>query len=226
MRWLDVKRLKIIFLLFFLVAGNILLFTSPAVKASVKASPAELVITMPDGYPDDKIQYKIKITNPYSAQMNVKSKIIDPFDLTTNFTNVPDLSWITISPENLCVPPNSYGELEVTIIIPEDEKNKQYNKSWEAWAYLAPKVDGSATNVAIQAQLAIRLYIHTPSGTMTSKTTLTPPNFYILIGIIIGSLVILMISSYLRKKKNIKYNQAAMFYVKKKGNKDRKDKKI
>jgi len=223
MRRLDVKRLKIIFLLFFFVAGNTLLFTSPEVKAGVKASPAKLVITMPDGYPDEEIQYKIKITNPYSEDMNVKSKIINPFDLTTNFTNVPDLSWITISPENLHVPPNSYRELEVTIVIPEGEKNKHYNKHWEAWTYMTPKVLGSETTVTFQTQLAVRLYIHTPSGTATSKTTSAPPNFYIMLGIIIGSLVIVAISIYLKKKKNIKYNQTAMFYVKK--SKDHKDKR-
>ena len=216
MRRLDVNRLLVILLFFFLIVGNIFVFASQTAKAGVKASPAKLVITMPDGYPDEKIQYKIKVTNPYSENMTVISTIINPFDLTSNYSNIPELSWVKISPEKLHIPPNSYGEVEVEIVIPEDQKNKQYNKQWEAWAYLTPKVEGSASTVSLQKQLAVRLYIHTPVGEDSSKSMSSSPIFLVLFGIIFVSSFLFILFKYLNNKKKSKYNQDAMFYVKEK----------
>lgn len=222
MRRLDVNRLLVILLFFFFIVGNIFVFTSQTAKAGVKASPAKLVITMPDGYPDEKIQYKIKVTNPYSENMTVISTIINPFKLASNYSNIPELSWIKISPEQLHVPPNSYGEVEVEIVIPEGEKNKQYNKQWEAWAYLTPKVGGPDSTVSFQTQLAVRLFIHTPVGEDSSKSMSSSPNFLILFGIIFGSLFLFILFKYLNNKKKSKYEPDTMFYVKE--NKDHKNK--
>ena len=219
------KRLKIIFLLFFFVAGTIFLFISPAVQAGIKASPAKLVITMPEGYPEGEIQYKIKVTNPCSYDIKVSSKVSNPFEITADFTTVPDLSWISVFPESLDIPAKSSKEVEVIIDMPESEKNQQYNKNWEVWVIVQPVGFSEVGGMVIQTQVAVKLFIHTPTGTATPQTPQVPPPFYIAVGIILGLVLIFVTFSYFKKKKDVQVNRAAMFYVKKKIDKDHKDKK-
>jgi len=196
-----VKRLILIFLLILFVAGNIFLCVSPCVKGDVKASPAKLTITI-DDYPEKEIHYKIKVTNPYSYDLKTTARAIHPWDLTDNYMRIPDLSWIKTLPETFDIPAKSYKEFEVILDIPKNEKILHYNESWEAWILIIPNrqigiMDG--TGVAMQIQLAVRLFIHTPTDTMETQT---PLGLYLLIGII-GGFVMLVVSSILKKKRTV-----------------------
>lgn len=207
------KRTALVLLLFLLIVGNFLLLASPVVKGGVKLSPAKLIITMPEGYPEEEIQYKIKVTNPYSQDIGASSKAINPWDITENYARIPDLSWVKILPENLIIPADSFKEFEVVIDIPESEKMLHYNERWEVWVLTIPKsAAGVKGGAVIQTQLAVRLLIHTP-GTMKQQT---PQNPYLIVGIIIGFILIVAAVFYARKRRNIEADRAAIYYVKKK----------
>lgn len=213
---------KGIFLLFFFIIATASLLIFPTVNAGVRVSPAKLVVTMENGYPKDGIQYKINITNPYSENITVSSRVINPFNLTANFTNIPDLSWVKVSSENLDIPAKSSKELVVFVDVPEGEKTRQYNKNWETWIQLTPEVYNNVGGVAIQIQPTVKLFIHTPTGTATPDM---PQFFYQLpaiTGIILVLAAIVLVFSYYKKKKSIQVNGEAMYYTKNKKNKDHK----
>ncbi len=217
------KRLITIFILFLLIAGNILLFASPLAKAGVSVSPGKLVIKMPEGYPKREIQYKIKVTNPYSKDIHASSRVIHPFELTEGFTRIPDKSWVQIIPETLDIPANSFKEFEVVINIPESEKTLHYNESWEVWALILPKRHGTTGGAVIQIQLAVKLLVHTPTGEMTVQRS--QEDTYLILGIIIGLIVLTTAYFYTRKKRNARVNRKAVYYVKKRKKISKKDTK-
>lgn len=208
------KRLITIFILFLLIAGNILLFASPIVKAGVKVSPSKLVIRMPEGYPTKEIQYKIKVTNPYSEDIRAESKVINPYELTEGLTRIPDKSWVQIIPETLDIPANSFKEFEVVINIPEGEKTLHYNESWEVWALITPKRSSAKGGAVIQIQMAVKLLVHTPTGEMTVQRS-QEEDTYLILGIIIGVIAVPTTYFYIRKKRNARANRGAIYYVKK-----------
>ena len=212
------KRTALVLLLFLFIVGNFLLLASPVVNGGVKLSPAKLIITMPEGYPEEEIQYKIKVTNPYSQDIEASSKAINPWDITENYARIPDLSWVKILPEKLTIPADSFKEFEVVIDIPESEKMPHYNESWEVWVLVIPKgpADRVKGGAVIQTQLAARLFIHTP-GTMKKQTPQN--NLYLIVGIIIGFILIVAAVFYARKRRNIEADRAAIYYVKKKNKK-------
>lgn len=210
---MDVKRLTLTFLLFLFVAGNILLLASPCVRSGVSVSPAKLYITIEE-YPLKEIHYKVRVTNPFSYDIRASTRVTNPFDLKAGYMRIPDLSWIKILPETLDIPAKSNKEFEVIIDIPEKEKTLHYNESWEAWVIVTPipLSAGGSGGVVFQVQLAARLFIHTPTGTMAQ----TPIGLYLLIGIIGGFVILITFSSILKKKRTANIDKTAIFYYKKK----------
>lgn len=213
------RREKWAFLLFFLIIGNITLFITPDVKGNVKLEPAELIISMPEGYPKEDIQYKIRVTNRYSFNITASTRIVHPFngDFIEGYTRIPDLSWVKIEPEILFIPAKESRDFLLHITIPESKKQLHYNESWEIWVIVLPKTSkkGSSSNtttVSFQMQLASRVLINTPPG---EKKLELPQNFYlILLGSIIGFAMLAVVYFYVNKRRRILDRRAAMFYVK------------
>lgn len=217
------KRLLLTLLLFLFVTGNILLLASPCVKSGVKVSPAKLVITIED-YPEKEINYKVKVTNPYSYDIRVSSRVIHPYDLTENYMRIPDLSWVKFLPETLDVPAKSYKEFEVLIDVPENEKTLHYNESWEVWVFVIPKIlSGASGGTAIRVQLGVKLFIHTPTGTMGMQK---PQSLYLLVGIILGLVVVTTVFFIIKKKEAVKADRKAIFYCRNKENSKFKNNKF
>jgi hypothetical protein len=214
---MDVRRLTLFIFLFLLVAGNIFLIASPGVRGGVKVSPAKLFITIEE-YPEKEIQYKIKITNPFSQEITAYAEVIHPYEMEENYTRIPDLSWIKLLPETLDIPAHSYNEIEVLVDIPENKKMLHYNESWETWVLVAPRVKSIWGGSVLQVQLAVKLFIHTPKGTMKSWALPAPYILYPTIGVIICLIAFFTIFFYIKKKRTIKADRAAIFYVKKKDN--------
>ena len=210
------------FLLFFFIIVTVSLLIFPTVNAGVSVTPAKLVVTMGNGYPKDEIQYKINITNPYSEGITVSSKVINPFNLTANFTNIPDLSWVKVSSENLDIPAKSSKELVVFVDVPEGEKAWQYNKNWETWIQLTPEAHNNVGGVVIQMQPTVKLFIHTPTGTATPDITQFFYQLPAITGIILVLAAIVLVFSYYKKKKSIQVDREAMYYIKNKKNEDHK----
>lgn len=209
------RRLKLLILIFLLVAGNILLITSPIVKSGVKVSPAKLIITIEE-YPDKEIQYKIKITNPYPQDITTSLEIKHPFEIKENYTRIPDLSWIKVIPESLDIPSDSSKEIEVIVDIPEDKKMLYNNEKWEAWVIVTPRIKSIFGGMVLQMQLAVKLFIHTPKSTVTSWNLPAPYIIYPVFGAILFVIALFLTIFYLNKKRNIKPNKANIFYIKKK----------
>jgi hypothetical protein len=215
LRRVDVKRLTLSFILILYIAGNIILLASPCVKSGVKVSPAELIITIEE-FPEKEIQYKIKIANPYATNVHATVEAKHPYNLSENYTNIPDLTWVKILPDTINVPPKSSKEFEILIDIPENEKTIHNNKSWETWIIVTPKIiTGTKSSVVIQVQLGVKLFINTPTGTEKSRTL--PPAYilYPMLGVIVGFIVFYAAYFHIKNKKNIKANENAIFYFKK-----------
>ena len=209
------RRLKLLIIIFLLVAGNIILITSPTVKSGVKVSPAKLIITIEE-YPEKEIHYKIKITNPYPEDISTTLEIKHPFEIEENYTRIPDLSWIKVFPESIDIPSDSFKEIEVIVDIPEDKKTLHNNEKWEAWVIVTPRLKSVLGGMVLQMQLAVKLFIHTPKTKEVSWSLPAPYIIYPVFGAILCVIALFLTIFYFKKKRNIKPDRAAIFYVKKK----------
>ncbi|UCD14080.1 MAG: hypothetical protein JSW60_01305 [Thermoplasmatales archaeon] len=209
------RRLILLLFLFLFVAGNILLVATPRVKSGIQVSPAKLYITIED-YPEKEIHYKIKITNPFSREITASAEVIHPYGMEENYTRIPDLSWVKLLPETLDTPAHSYNEIEVLVDIPENKKTLHCNESWETWVVVTPRLRSILGGTLLQIQLAVKLFIHTPKRTITSGTLPAPYILYPTFGFIICLIALFTTFFYIKKKRNIKADRPAIFYIKKK----------
>jgi hypothetical protein len=187
------KRLWFIILFVFLIQ-----LTSQA-QAGLQIWPGKLTISMPEGYPTERISYLIQVTNPYTYSVNVSARVENPDmqQLTTNYSFIPDLSWVTIEPERLYLPANTSSSFKVFLDVPKSEQSRYYNTSWETWVVISSdKPAGDTGGLVFQVELAVKLFIHTPSR----QNEPTAGLFLILIGVIITCGVIFILL------KNVKRN--------------------
>ena len=214
------KKPWLFILILLLILNTILLTSSSHVKAGVKVSPAVLYIEMNEGYPPYTLETSIKVTNPYDTEIQAHAKVIRPWDLREGYIVVPDLSWINVSSEILNIPAQSSNILDISIKIPENEKPLHYNESWEVWIMIIPSLPsgskGGGIGVNFQTQYMVRILIKTPHDEQKMET---PQILYIFLIGLAGFIVLFFIYFYVRKRR-ILANRAAMFYVKKKNDKN------
>jgi hypothetical protein len=187
------KILWFVILLVFLLQ----LLTTQA-QASLQIWPGKLTISMPEGYPTERISYLIEVTNPYTYSVNASARVENPDmqQLTTNYSNIPDLSWITVEPETLYLPANTSSTFKVFLDVPKSERSNYYNTSWETWVVISSdKPAGDTGGLVFQVELAVKLFIHTPS----QQNVPTAGIFFILIGVIITSGVFYVLLKNVRK---------------------------
>lgn len=185
---------------FFFIIILIIHFSNPAI-ASLKIWPGKLTITMPEGYTKEPITYFIEANNHYNYSVNAYTRIENPAieQLSKNFTYLPNLSWITITPESLYLPPKSTGKFKISLDIPENEKSLQYNKSWETWVIISSsEPEGIAGGVAIHVEIAVKLFINTPP--IDNKSLKLESLNFILVFII--SIIITCIAIFYFKKRH------------------------
>ncbi len=222
------KRRSWIFLFLLLsIAGSFLVYPIDA-RESISAEPAKLTIEMGDKYPEETVNYNIRVTNTYSYDVEVLAKVINPLGLTKNYIKIPDLSWIDVNPKIINVPAYSSAEFEIIIKVPDEEKPFHYNESWEVWVLVTPHVpsevdDESSVGTTFRIKYAIKVLISTPNG---EKKLQSPQNLYIFLAGLIGFIVLAAIYFYVKGKRKIESNRAAIFYVKKKENGIHKNKKF
>jgi len=168
------------------------------VQAGLQIWPGKLTISMPEGYPTERISYLIEVTNPYTYSVNASARVENPDvqQLTTNYSYIPDLSWITVEPETLYLPANTSSTFKVFLDVPKSEQSNYYNTSWETWVVISSdKSAGDTGGLVFQVELAVKLFIHTPSR----QNEPTAGIFIILIGVIITSGVIYILLKNVRK---------------------------
>jgi hypothetical protein len=198
-----VKKIAIMVFIF----SFLLMHFFPSVQASLEIIPAKLTITMPEGFPKEAVTYYIYATNPYSYGVNASARIENPpiERLPKGYTQITDLSWITVKPEKIYIPAGSTGKFEIIIDIPEDQKPSQYNKKWETWATISSDENRGVLEgggARIQVELAVRLLINTPS----SDKLAVAQSSYIIIVLIIAIITTCTVIFYSKKNRN-KQNQ-------------------
>jgi len=173
-------------------------------QAGLQILPGKLTISKPEGYPTERISYLIEVTNPYTYSVNTSARVENPDmqQLTTNYSYIPDLSWITVEPETLYLPANTSSTFKVFLDVPKSEQSDYYNTSWETWVVISSdKSAGDTGGLVFQVELAVKLFIHTPSRQNEPTTGI----FFILIGVIITSGVIYILLKNVRKNIPGKY---------------------
>jgi len=153
---------------------------------------------MPEGYPTERISYQIQVTNPYTYSVNASARVENPAaqQLTTNYMYIPDLSWVTVEPEILYLPANTSSSFQIFLDVPKSERSSYYNTSWETWVVISSdKPAGDTGGLAFQVELAVKLFIHTPSG----QNVPTAGIFFIILGVIIAGGVTVILLRYTRK---------------------------
>jgi len=208
-------------MLIFISFLTIILSTSVLTEAGIKVKPAQLILEMNNGYPENDITTSIGVTNPYSYDIQASARVITPWDFTENYVFIPDSSWIEVYPKTIDVPANSSEKFYITLKIPENEKPLHYNESWEVWILVTPhlpsKVEGQM-GLALQVQYAIKILISTPPIEKGMQTSRDIYIFFVIFLMFTGFILVIL---YSRNKKKIQKNcKAAIFYVKKNDNKN------
>jgi len=187
------KRLWVIILLIFLLQ----MLTTQA-QASLQIWPGKLTISMPEGYPTEKISYNIEVINPYTYSVNASARVENPDiqQLTTNYSFIPDLSWVTVEPETLYLPANTSSSFKVFLDVPQSERSRYHNSSWETWVVISSdKPAGDSGGLVFQVELAVKLFIHTPPG---ESIPIVGISFFI-IGVIITCGVVFILLKNVKK---------------------------
>jgi hypothetical protein len=206
------RNIKAIFIvsLFFLESFFILIST-PA-SASISVSPPDVTITMNDVFPEKEIKFNVKAENLNRYDTNVSARIENqiPHLLKENYTNMPNLSWVKITPNIVSLSGKQSKLLEVTIYIPDEEKPLYYNERWEFVVVLSEIKDEPAN---ILTELAIPFRIKTPES---AKAKMQIPNLFMLFIIVVGCMFLTIFVLYVKKRKRtLTGEKPVVFYFKK-----------
>jgi hypothetical protein len=173
-------------------------FLASQAQAGLQIWPGKLTISMPEGYPTERISYQIQVTNPYTYPVNASARVENPDaqQLTTNYSFIPERSWVSVEPEMLYLPANTSSTFQVFLDIPKAERSNYYNESWETWViFSSDKPAGDAGGVSFQVELAVKLYIQTPSA----ENVPTAGIFFIVLGVLIAGGVTVILVRLARK---------------------------
>lgn len=215
------KNTAAIFFVSLLLLEGILMFISPPViSGGISACPAKLTITMPEGFPEETIKYTIQVNNLNSYVINVSATVDNPIPhrLKKNYTFIPDLSWVEITPDLLYIPPHESAFFEILINIPDEEKPLHYNERWEVWAVVSEvKNEALPGTIDTATKLAIRFFIHTPPEKV--KQQIPQTLYLILLFIIVGLIITATFVFYAKKRERITYKKrpVVLYFKKKKG---------
>jgi hypothetical protein len=191
---------------------SFILFTSFTAQGGIKIWPGKLGIELNKWFDEGKeIRHPIHITNPYSYGVNVTSKIENPNSkvISEHYSTIPDISWITTSPDHLYIPPKTSKDIEVIIDIPIDQQDLYYNEKWETWVVITSDIPiGSGGSMNFELELAVKLYIITPKSEQGDSQYI-----YILLFLIFAIIISLIATSLIKKKKE---NLNSIYYFKNK----------
>ena len=207
------RRIKTLFLIFLFLLGGILIFSaSPVMSGGISIWPGKLTITMPESYPEEEISYEIEVNNLNSYDINVSAKAENPGldNLKEDYSFIPDLSWVSITPEEIHISSHESQFFTVIITIPEDEKPLRYDERWEVWMIVSEENDQSSSQGAfIVPQLASRFFINTPTAPSQAEML----QFLVLILLAIAGLITAALIFYKKKRKGIIHKDKQRFSI-------------
>lgn len=211
-----VRIIKILFLIFlFLLIGLNIFLPHSVSSGGLSIWPGKLTITMSDGYPEEEIQYEIKVSNSNTYDINVTGEIANPslHRLMKNYTFIPDLSWVQITSDIVHIPAKESRFLKVIINIPDSEKTLHYNERWEVWIVVSELINQSQDAGAfIQTELVVKFFIITPFVEEKSQIL---QFFYLIILFTIGGLLTAYVFYIKSCGRDIFRNKQSVFYFKK-----------
>ena len=181
-------------------------------SAGVNVSPAELSITMNDGFIQGNTSKKITIyineNDPYNVSWYLEHP--NPIDwIRPNKTTIPNLSWIDVEPKWQIIQAYSYANFYIHLSIPEQED--LLGQHWETWVTF--KFDNLNSGSIIGQEYAVRTYIDTPAGTPTDNTSNQGSNenketensqpLLIVVAIAVAALLFIIILIVIKKSKKV-----------------------
>lgn len=209
-----VRNIKVMFLVsLFLLESFFILLSTPASSGGISVWPPDVTINMNDVFPEEEIKFKIQVNSLYTHGINVSTRIENqiPYRLEENYTDVPDLSWIKITPNIFNLSAKQSKILEVTIDIPDKEKPLHYNERWEACIVVSEIKDELPGTTAITTELGIELFINTP---MREKMQMS--NLFLLLFLVVGFMALAVYILYFKKEKRTSTKKRpVVFYFKK-----------
>lgn len=204
------RNIKVMFITsLFLLGSLFILMSIPAFSGGISVMPPDVTITMKDVFPE-KIEFNVGVENLYRHDINVSAKIEKQisYRLTENYTDMPDLSWVKITPNIVHLSAKKSKLLNVTIDIPDEEKPLNYNKRWEFVVVFSEIKDNSTP---IKTEIAITIHIETPKSAKMQM-----PSSYILFVIVGGFMILIVFILYVKnKKRTLTGEKAVVFYFKK-----------
>jgi len=138
------RKIKTLFIVSLFLFGFILIFLPPtASSGGISIWPGKLTITMHTEYPEEEIRYEIEVNNLNQYDINVSATAENPalYNLKENYMFIPDLSWVSITPEILHIPSKESRFLEVNISIPDEEKPLYYDEHWHVCTVVSENND-------------------------------------------------------------------------------------
>jgi len=165
------KNTTIFFIIFFF------LLCSTVSKASISIRPAELSITMDDGFIHGNTLKKITVTNNNADSFNETWYIEHPTPISKlrpNRTCMPNLSWIDVEPKWAVIPSKGSEEFYIYLDVPENDELR--DQHWEVWVTFKVGKQGD-----FNFEHAVRVCIDTP-GKITDADGQGHDTFSIMIG--------------------------------------------
>ena len=209
----TIRNIKAMFLAsLFLLESFFILSSAPASSGGISVYPPDVTVVMRDVFPEKEIKFRIQVNNLYTHNINVSARMENQisYRLDANYTDIPDLSWVKITPNVFNLSAKQSKFLEVTIDIPNKEKPLRYNERWETCIVISEIQDKSA---AISTELAIEIYIKTPE-----KAQMQISSQFILLFIVVGFIVLAICILHVgvgKKKRTFTEKKSAVFYFKK-----------
>jgi len=184
-------------------------FLSPIATAAIFVSPAEIWVSMDDGFIDGNTSKIITVKNTYAYNVSVKAWMLHP-DIVEwmrpNKTLIDNISWISLEPSRVIIPANGQAQFYIAIHIPNESKNQTYDQHWETRAAL--KIDAVSANhsTMVKEGYLVRVYVDTPKPPTEPSGTLFPI-FYVTsiaaIAVVLLTIILYFYREKRRKNKNI-----------------------
>ncbi len=194
---------RLIFMSTLLLTG---FFLSPVASAAIFVSPAEMWVSMENGFIDGNTSKTITVKNTYDYNVSVKAWMLHPDIIEwmrPNKTLINNISWISIEPSYIVIPPNSQVQFFIATHIPNESKNQTYDQHWETRA--AFQIDTVSTNQSamVKEGYLVRVYVDTPLTPVSPSDEDGFSSFFMLINlfiaIVIIAIVVLVYLAYRRR---------------------------
>ncbi len=180
---------------------------STVATASVFVSPAEMWVSMENGFIDGTTGKIITVKNTYDYNVSVKAWMLHPDIIEwmrPNKTLIDNISWISIEPSRVIIPPGGQAQFSIAVYIPNETKNQTYDCHWETRAALQIDAVSANYSTTVKEGYLVRVYIDTPSTPVPPSDGgffLSPFVLINLFIVIVAITIVVLVYSFHRKRR-------------------------